>query len=189
MPRPGLAGSGVMNVRPARALGFPFAQAKEDGGVRDTEDLAGELAPLSALTKSGCLLTVGIVGSVPRPDRSGHSPWEGMSGAALFSGPLIVGVIIVAPVNFGTDRLEAVPTTVMATSRDSGRRSPANATWSSGSRRSRTSISRAEYCASRTARCPPGRRPSGCDAVGPISWSPPSTQSCHSTGGSRNSRS
>ena len=97
---------------PCRALGFPFAQAKEGGELRDTEDLAGELAPLSTL-KEG-LLTVHIAGSVPIADRSGHSPWEGMSGAALFSGPLIVGVVVVDPARFGTDRLEAVPTTAMA---------------------------------------------------------------------------
>jgi tetratricopeptide (TPR) repeat protein len=95
-----------------RALGFPFAQAKDDGELRDTEDVDGEIAPSSAV-KSG-LLTVHIAGSVPIPDRSGHSPWEGMSGAAVFSGPLIVGLIVVDPARFGTDRLEAVPATAMA---------------------------------------------------------------------------
>jgi tetratricopeptide (TPR) repeat protein len=95
-----------------RALGFPFAQAKDDAELRDTEDVDGEIVPLSAV-KSG-LLTVHIAGSVPIPDRSGHSPWEGMSGAALFSGPLIVGLIVVDPARFGTDRLEAVPATALA---------------------------------------------------------------------------
>ena len=94
-----------------RALGFPFAQAKEGGDVRDTEDLAGEIAPLTG-RESG-RLTVHIAGSVPKQDGSGHSPWEGMSGAALFSGPLIVGVIVIDPAHFGTDRVEAVPITAM----------------------------------------------------------------------------
>jgi tetratricopeptide (TPR) repeat protein len=94
-----------------RALGFPFAQARAEGEVRDTEDLAGEIAPLTG--RESELLTVHIAGSVPTADRSGHSPWEGMSGAALFSGPLIVGVIVVDPARFGTDRLEAVPITGM----------------------------------------------------------------------------
>ena len=97
---------------PCRGVGFPFAQAKRGGDLRDTEDLAGEIAPLSTL--KGGVLTVHIAGSVPTADRSGHSPWEGMSGAAVFSGPLIVGVAIVAPADFGTDRLEAVPITTMA---------------------------------------------------------------------------
>ena len=91
---------------PCRALGFPFAQSKEGGALRDTEDLAGELVPLSAL--KGGRLTVHVAGSVPlADDRSGHSPWEGMSGAALFSGPLIVGVVVIDPARFGSDRLEA----------------------------------------------------------------------------------
>jgi tetratricopeptide (TPR) repeat protein len=95
---------------PCRALGFPLAQAK--GRVRDTEEIVGEVAPLTA-RKSG-LLTVHIDGSVPDRDSSGHSPWEGYSGAALFCGPLLVGVLTVDPVHFGTRRLEAVPVTAMA---------------------------------------------------------------------------
>lgn len=96
-----------------RAVGFPYAQAKEASDVRDTEDLAGEVAPLSG--RKGGLLTIHIAGSVPTQGRSGHSPWEGMSGAALFSGPLIVGVVVVDPAHFGRDRLEATATTTMAT--------------------------------------------------------------------------
>lgn len=95
-----------------RALGFPFAQAKLAGRRRDTEDLSGEIAPLTALNRNH--LTIHVVGSVPTPDDSEHSPWEGMSGAALFSGPLIVGVIIIDPAHFGTDRLEAIPVSRMA---------------------------------------------------------------------------
>jgi tetratricopeptide (TPR) repeat protein len=99
-----------------RALGFPLAQSREGGQVRDTEDLGGEIAPLTG-SESG-LLTIHIIGSVPLPDQSGHSPWEGMSGAALFSGPLIVGVIVIDPAHFGTDRLEAVPVTMMVAEPD-----------------------------------------------------------------------
>ena len=35
-----------------RAVGFPYAQAKEAGDVRDTEDLGGEVVPLSGLKLS-----------------------------------------------------------------------------------------------------------------------------------------
>ena len=48
-----------------RALGFPFAQAKKSGGLRDTEDIAGEIAPLTG-PRADCL-TVHIAGSVPTP--------------------------------------------------------------------------------------------------------------------------
>jgi tetratricopeptide (TPR) repeat protein len=95
-----------------RAVGFPWAQSRNDGALRDTEDLAGDIAPLTGSKERR--LSVHIAGSVPLPRDSRHSPWEGMSGAAVFSGPVIVGVICVAPAHFGTDRLEAVPITALA---------------------------------------------------------------------------
>jgi Trypsin-like peptidase domain len=94
----------------ARAVGFAAAQARPDG-TRDTEDLRGEVVPLSA-RKSG-RLTISIDGSVPEVV-NGHSLWEGMSGAALFCGGLLVGVVIVAPQHFGGDRLEAISLTAIA---------------------------------------------------------------------------
>jgi hypothetical protein len=98
---------------PCQSVGFPVAQTQPgSGGRRDTEDIKGEIAPLTRI-KNGSL-TVHIDGSVPRPDASGRSPWAGMSGAALFCGPLLVGVVTVDPANFGTDRLEAVPVLTMA---------------------------------------------------------------------------
>ncbi len=98
---------------PCQALGFPFAQAERDsGGRRDTEEIRGEITPLTGI-KHG-FLTIHISGSVPLPDASGRSPWAGMSGAALFSGPLLVGVVTVDPAHFGSDRLEAIPVSAMA---------------------------------------------------------------------------
>jgi len=92
---------------PCEALGFPLAQAGSGKrAVRDSEEIQGKIVPRSR-TKSR-RLTIHIAGSVPAADDSGHSPWEGMSGAALFVGPLIVGIVSIAPANFGTDRLEAV---------------------------------------------------------------------------------
>jgi hypothetical protein len=99
---------------PCRALGFPLAQARRGSraSIRDTEEITGELAPLTLI--KGGQLTVHISGSVPLSDAAGQSSWAGMSGAALFSGPLLVGVVTVDPAHFGTDRLEAVPVTQMA---------------------------------------------------------------------------
>jgi tetratricopeptide (TPR) repeat protein len=87
-----------------RALGFPLAQAR--GQRRDTEEIAGSVAPLTTV-KAG-RLAIHIDGSVP-VTRDRGSPWEGMSGAAVFCGPLLVGIVIVAPAHFGTNRLAAVP--------------------------------------------------------------------------------
>jgi tetratricopeptide (TPR) repeat protein len=95
---------------PCRALGFPLAQARDQ--VRDTEEIVGELVPLSAA--KGGLLTVQIAGSVPIREGSKGSPWEGMSGAAVFAADLLVGVVVVDPAHFGTDRLAAVPVVTLA---------------------------------------------------------------------------
>lgn len=101
-----------------RAVGFPRAQQAHERRrqVRDTEEIAGEVAPLSSLKAPR--LIVHIEGSVPSPGPEGHSPWEGVSGAALFSGPLLVGLLNVDPACFGTDRLEAVPVTEMVAERN-----------------------------------------------------------------------
>jgi TPR repeat protein len=103
---------------PCRAVGFPLAQAKvlERRNVRDTEEMTGEIAPLSGRKKG--LLTIHVDGSVPTRGPSGRSPWEGMSGAALFSGGLLVGIVSVAPKHFGSDRLEAVPVEALAAELD-----------------------------------------------------------------------
>jgi len=99
---------------PCRALGFPSAQQRRGrtGVIRDTEEITGEIAPLSAVKKG--LLTVHVGRSVPLPGPAGTSPWEGMSGAAVFCGRLLVGVVRVAPEHFGTDRLECVPIAALA---------------------------------------------------------------------------
>lgn len=100
---------------PCEALGFPWAQERPVSfrdAERDTEHLKGEIDPLSGV-KSGAL-TIHIQGSVPSKRAPGHSPWEGMSGAAVFAGPLICGVVTVDPARFGSDRLEAVPIPTIA---------------------------------------------------------------------------
>jgi tetratricopeptide (TPR) repeat protein len=90
-----------------RAVGLPAAQRKVIAAreIRDIEEIAGEVAPLTG-AKSG-LLTIHVSGSVPKEDLPGRSPWSGMSGAAVFSGPLLVGVISQAPAHYGNDRLDA----------------------------------------------------------------------------------
>ena len=45
----------------------------------------------------------------PPTDRAGGSPWAGMSGAALFAGPFLVGVAVIDPPRFGPDRVTAAP--------------------------------------------------------------------------------
>ena len=85
------------------AVGFPWAQEQPDR-VRDTEHLIGFVAPLSAAKTGHLSLTA--VSAAPGARERG-SPWAGMSGAAVFAGPYLVGVVIVDPARFGEDRLVA----------------------------------------------------------------------------------
>ena len=100
------------------AVGFPWAQLdeREQYPVRRTERLQGKVDPLSGLDPilGQGLLAVHAEGAVPSPRTAGGSPWEGMSGAALFCGELLVGVIVVDPKRFGTDRLAAIPAAALA---------------------------------------------------------------------------
>jgi Tetratricopeptide repeat len=87
------------------AVGFPWAQ-EQPKGVRDSEQLIGFIAPLST-AKTGQLSLTAVTAA---PKRREHmSPWAGMSGAALFAGPYLIGVVIVDPPRFGENRLVAAP--------------------------------------------------------------------------------
>ena len=82
------------------AVGFPWAQERPDR-VRDSEQLFGFIAPATTVKAGLCAVTV--LTAAPA-GRAGGSPWAGMSGAALFAGPFLVGVVVVDPARFGTDR-------------------------------------------------------------------------------------
>lgn len=76
-----------------RAVGFPLWKLKksDDGRTyRDTHDAVGSVAVLSNRREDTLEITVAAPGHDPDPDRS---PWEGMSGAAVWAGNQIVGVV------------------------------------------------------------------------------------------------
>ena len=87
------------------AVGFPWAQERPDR-VRDSEQLFGFVAPATMVKAGLCAVTV--LTAAPA-GRAGGSPWAGMSGAALFAGPFLVGVVVIDPARFGADRVVAVP--------------------------------------------------------------------------------
>ena len=87
------------------AVGFPWAQECPDR-VRDSEQLFGFVAPATTVKSGQCAVTV--LTAAPA-ERAGSSPWAGMSGAALFTGPFLVGIVVVDPARFGADRVVAVP--------------------------------------------------------------------------------
>ena len=87
------------------AVGFPWAQERPDR-VRDSEQLFGFIAPATTVKAGLCAVTVQ---TSPPAGRADGSPWAGMSGAALFAGPFLVGVVVVDPARFGADRVVAAP--------------------------------------------------------------------------------
>jgi Trypsin-like peptidase domain len=118
---PGPRWGRVDGVEPVavNAVGFPWVQERVDR-VRDSEQLFGFIAP--ATTMKAGHLGVTVLTAAPA-GRAGGSPWAGMSGAALFAGPFLVGVMVVDPAGFGPDRVMAVPIAPLL----------ANAEWGRGS--------------------------------------------------------
>ncbi len=90
----------------AAAIGFPWAQERPDS-VRDTEHVVGFVPPGAGVESGQLHLTV--LSAAPQPRPGAASPWAGISGAALVAGPHLVGVVVVDPARYGTDRLVAVP--------------------------------------------------------------------------------
>ncbi len=87
------------------AVGFPWAQESSER-ARDTEQLFGFIAPATTLKAGLFAITVH---TTPPADRERGSPWAGMSGAALFAGPFLVGVVVIDPARFGPGRVAAAP--------------------------------------------------------------------------------
>jgi hypothetical protein len=73
------------------AVGFPAASVDEDGG-RQAEQAFGRASPISGRAAGRLALTV-----ESREARRGDSPWAGLSGAAVFCGDYLVGVITTDP--------------------------------------------------------------------------------------------
>ncbi len=92
------------------AVGFP--KAEERDGRRDTKQISGHIETLSGL-KSG--LITAHIDQVATPGQAGTSLWSGASGAALFCGNLLVGVLTTDRVaSYHGNQLTAVPLASLA---------------------------------------------------------------------------
>ncbi|MEV6482812.1 trypsin-like peptidase domain-containing protein [Streptomyces sp. NPDC051576] len=112
-PRWGVLVCGRPGVK-CTALGFPDVQVSETDArreVREAEQLRGKINPLTKV-KAG-LLDIDVGSTTPavwERDRP-ISRWRGMSGAAVFCGDLLTGVVIWDDINkFEGRRLTAIPT-------------------------------------------------------------------------------
>jgi tetratricopeptide (TPR) repeat protein len=100
-------------VLPCRAVGFPrfklrtgTATSEAIPPYRDAHQVDGTISSLSNWREGTLEITVPVP---PDPDPE-HSPWEGMSGAPVWCGDLIVGVISRHHRSDGLGRLAAVRT-------------------------------------------------------------------------------
>ncbi|MFF2130753.1 tetratricopeptide repeat protein, partial [Streptomyces olivochromogenes] len=107
LPLPGAVEARVACV----AVGFPEAEQRE--GKRDTKQISGHIETLSGL-KSG--LITAHIDQVATPSAAGvPSSWSGASGAALFWGKLLTGVLTTDRArNYPGNQLVAVPLATLA---------------------------------------------------------------------------
>jgi tetratricopeptide (TPR) repeat protein len=85
------------------AAGFPVSMEQDDR-LRDVEHLRGEINAGTGLL--GGRIYVDVTSARPQP-----GDWYGMSGAAVWSGPLLVGVVAWDATAFAAGRLAAEPVT------------------------------------------------------------------------------
>ncbi|MEV6018223.1 MULTISPECIES: FxSxx-COOH system tetratricopeptide repeat protein [unclassified Streptomyces] len=92
------------------AVGFPEAEQRD--GTRDTKEISGHIETLSGL-KSG--LITAHIDDVATPHAADWAPWSGASGAVLFCGNLLTGVLTTDRAgHYPGNQLIAVPLTTLS---------------------------------------------------------------------------
>ncbi|WP_433727994.1 tetratricopeptide repeat protein [Nocardia sp. CA-129566] len=95
---------------PCECWGVPNVTQRA-GHPMDTAQLTGKLNPGDGMV--GDRFLIRLEGHPPATGRDGHSPWGGLSGAAVFSGKLLIGVVAADPAAFEHSALEVVPSYVL----------------------------------------------------------------------------
>ena len=109
----------VGDVRvPCTAIGFLSAELQhgEVGGAQRVERVIGEIDHVSR-EKPGIpepLMRMYLQGAAPAPREGGRGSWEGMSGAGVVCGELLVAIVAFGRAGFGGDRLSAIPLAELA---------------------------------------------------------------------------
>ncbi|MFE0677065.1 hypothetical protein [Streptomyces sp. NPDC058867] len=115
LPRFGRVGASAEHLN-VQMIGFPLWKLRTDADgsrYRDSHQAFGTLAPLSNARERTLEITVGPPPDDPSPD---VSPWEAMSGAAVWAQGRIVGVVKAHHPGDGLSRLAATPLDVALTS-------------------------------------------------------------------------
>ncbi|WP_239336706.1 serine protease, partial [Frankia sp. CiP3] len=95
------------------ALGFPRVVKDLTTGDREVEHLTGRVHPGSGLRAGRYALVVDGVPPLPPANAVAKSPWAGMSGAAVFAGGLLIGLVALDDPRFAHSRLTVVPAAVI----------------------------------------------------------------------------
>ena len=90
------------------ATGFPRVLRDPDG-TRDSDQVAGMIYPASRRVAGRYDIHVTSVIPILPTDPRAPSVWSGMSGAGVFAGGLLVGVVIIDEPEFPSNRLSALP--------------------------------------------------------------------------------
>jgi trypsin-like peptidase len=102
-PRPECAAVGL----PHEAMLRIFGQSPEgDAEFRQPQGVTGRI---NSVDNASRIYSLQIDHQPPEHMRAGGSPWKGMSGAAVFCGELLIGVVARPPSGWSHGRLEAVP--------------------------------------------------------------------------------
>ncbi|WUA29809.1 NACHT domain-containing protein [Streptomyces canus] len=86
-------------------FGFPAVQ-RYDGNRLECEQLTGTVKAAAGLLRRVYAFDID---HTPPADIEGGSPWAGLSGAPLFAGPVLVGLVAKDPANRQHGRIEVVP--------------------------------------------------------------------------------
>lgn len=97
---------GLAPVVDCYAIGFPRVQ-RYDGEHLDSEQFVGTIKPGSQSIRGNYVID--SVHTPPAALKDGGSPWAGMSGAPLFSGQHLIGMVVVDAAGWQHSRLTAVP--------------------------------------------------------------------------------
>lgn len=98
--------TGLAARNDCEAIGYPRISLRENSRP-DTEQIVGTLKPGSSILRGRYILDSSH--SAPPETQDAGSPWQGMSGAALFANDFLIGVVSGDPAQWRHSRVEAVP--------------------------------------------------------------------------------
>ncbi|MBP2404337.1 serine protease [Streptomyces syringium] len=93
-------------VQACQVLGFPQVQRYGEDELEAVQ-VAGTLLPLSGLLRGRSVLRCDHHPPAPGPD--GGSPWAGLSGGPLFTGPVLCGIASSDPMGWDHSSIDAIP--------------------------------------------------------------------------------